>query len=414
MTSLEVTRIPNYEFPFGIKKDIFIIKLNGKSLAIPNLYLRNCSEYESEDTVRNKASHLKSFFGRLLTDHNESIGLSSGIDDPNNYWYMSANTVFRKTTCNYMSGYLLGLANGRLSPSGKPISNKSLKFYVATFKGFFDFCYQKGFLAEKAEFTYRLPNQEKITTASVGLDEAVHDLFYEKEDFKKVIGYVQTKHPFLKARDLLALKLTYFMGLRPHEIYKAGNFAISRLKDLIKKDASFNASCGIRISGKGKGFGKIRDVIFTPEVYNELREFIYITIPKFEKKSGLKVKDSIFIKLNGENFYGKKQLSQRVWRGAVNSYIAAQELSMEEIKCWKKRNLYSARHCFATNLIIDRMREGKRIDQITVKMLMGHKEFTTTLASYIYIGAVRAQDEKLQSTAIGLYENASKRGWFND
>lgn len=203
MVSIETIKIQNYEFPFGITRGVFILKLEGKQLATPNLFLLKRAEYESEDTVRNKASHLKMLFERVLTDHNEWMDLSNEFDDSKSNRYIAANKVFQKVTCSYMSGFLLGLANGRLSPSGKPISHKSLKFYVATFKGFFDFCYQKGFLVEKAEFTYRLPYQEQITTASVGLDEAVHDLFYEKEDFKKVIGYVQTKHPFLRARDVV-------------------------------------------------------------------------------------------------------------------------------------------------------------------------------------------------------------------
>lgn len=406
---IEIVKIPSHEFSFGIRKDVYILKLEGKQLFIPNLYLMSLALSVSADTLANRTSHLKSFFERILIDNNSWMELSNSNIDFKQNRFAVANTVFQLVTDNYMNSYLFGLSSGQLSPSGKPISAKSLGVYISSFKGFYDFCYTKGFLSEKKEFTYRLPNLEPIKTATVGLNEAIHDLYYPKEDFKKVIGYIQTKNHFLKARDLLALKLTYFMGLRPHEIYKKDNFNISRLKKIIDRSASFNKTTAIKISGKGTGAGKNRSVVFTPEVYHDLKNFIYKEIPKFEKKSGIRVLDSIFIKLNGQNYDGKKRLSDTVWRGAVNAYIAANDLSLYEINSWKKRDLYSARHCFATNLIIDRIAEGKRIDQIVVKELMGHSSFTTTLAAYIYIGAVLIHDKELKSKAVELYDQARRR-----
>lgn len=409
---IEVVKIPKHEFSFGTRKDIYILKLDGKQLFIPNLYLKSLAESVSANTLANRASHLKSFFERILLDNNSWTELSNSSKDVTQHRLAVANTVFQLVTDSYMNAYLFGLSNGQLSPSGKPISPKSLGIYITSFKGFYDFCYSKGFLSEKKEFTYRLPNLEPIKTATVGLNEAIHDLYYSKEDFKKVIGCIRTKNPFLKARDLLALKLTYFMGLRPHEIYKADNFNISRLKKIIDRNAPFNKSAAIKISGKGTGAGKNRNVVFTPEVYHDLKNFIYKEIPKFEHQSGIKVRDSIFIKLNGENYYGKKILSDTVWRGAVNAYIAANDLSLHEIETWQKRDLYSARHCFATNLILDRMKEGKRIDHIVVKELMGHTSITTTLAAYIYIGAVLALDHELKSKAIELYDQARRTNYY--
>lgn len=413
---VSIGKISKYDLGYGITKDLYFLRLETEELIVPTLYLYDLlKQHLSETTVKNRASHLRALFDRLLTDFNGWLSLSVDSKNPENNRYVVANKVYKKVTESYMSGYLTKLSTGELSRSGKALNDKTIGVYIETYRSFFDFCYKQGFLSEKKELNYRFSNGQAIKTSTVGLNEKIHNLYYPTDVFNKVIGHIQTKDPFLKQRDLLALKMTYFMGLRPHEIFKEGNFTISRLKEIIDKDAPFNASAKLKISGKGRGgIGKIREVVITPGIYSTMKNFIYKVLPKFEARTGLKIKDSIFVKLNGENYYGSINLSKDVWKKAVLNFIVNNDLTNDEIEVWMSRNLYTARHCFATNLIIERIKEGKKVDHIAVKELMGHSTFTTTLASYIYIGAVLAEDRLLESKAIELYDKASKKGYDID
>jgi integrase len=404
---IKTHKIKNFPISFGIRKDLWIVKLEGKSLLTVSLYLKDLLEHESNNYVRNQASHLKSFYRQILTDFND-WSLCSDTSERR----ALANSAFKNVTNEYMNGYLRKLALGQLSPSGKKIKPASLKVYTESFRGFFNFCYKHGWLSNKPEFSFNL-ERELIQTATVGINRQIHNKYYDKVTFLKLLGYVENKDPFIQARNRLALKVTYFMGLRPHELFREDNFKLNGeegLRELIIKDAPLGSSAQLHINGKGD---KDRTVVIYPDVYEELRKFIYIEIPKFEKKIGKKLKGSVFVKKNGEDWFGEKQLSQEVWRGCINNFIAKNPtLSKGEIESWNTRDLYTTRHCFATNMIIDNFRAGKQIDALEVKEIMGHSSFTTTLAAYIYLGAVLMAKEGfdtkvLKQRAVDLYDKAA-------
>ncbi|OZS41351.1 hypothetical protein ASV53_24220, partial [Photobacterium sanguinicancri] len=221
---------------------------------------------------------------------------------------------------------------------------------------------------------------------------------YRKEEFLRFIGHITTKNKFLKSRNLLMFSICYFCGLRPHELTRDGNWTIQRLKKIIDKNASETASTKLIVTGKGRGAGKLREIVIYPEVYQKLKQYLYEDLPALEKKTGVKVDGSIFVDKDGRPLIDPSYLS-KVWRQTKDKFLFENDLDPYQRELWNQRDLYSTRHCYATNLIIEQRRNGKSIDQIVTAGLLGHNSIDTTIASYIYTAAVLLEDEKMKLQA---------------
>lgn len=400
---LELVCLDGYDFGNGLPKSVFALFLEGVPLVDANAYLFSKSKKSSVHSIRSRATQLKTFLSQVLTDFNDWSFLGDDRTNPTANRYVVANQSYLKVSDQYMSAYLNTLSRGSSAFTKCKLKASSIGQHIETIRGFYSFCYKYGFSSKKQSFTYLYDTLEQAETATIGLNKKIYELYYNKETFLALIGQIQTKNPFLKARNLLILKLCYFSGTRPHELIKdEHNFNIKKLKEIIKQDVPFNKSAELIISGKGRGIGKIRKILIPPEVYQPLKDYLYIEIPKLEKKTGKTIKGNIFVNVRGERLKKSGNFNDDIWVTAKNAYIAKNNLPHHDIKAWNKRNLYSTRHCFATNLIIERKKEGKRIDQIVIKELMGHSRFDTTLSSYIYLAAVLTGDNEMQSMAIDM------------
>lgn len=400
---MELIHLDDYDFGNGLPQSVFALFLEGVPLVDANAYLFSKSKGNSVHSIRSRATQLKTFLSQVLTDFNDWSFLIDTRNNPSKNRYVVANKGYLKVTDQYMSAYLKTLSSGSSKFTKKPLVTSSIMQHIETIRGFYLFCHKYGFMSKKCDFSYLYDKLYQDKTATIGLDSSVYGKYYDKETFLALIGHIQTKNPFLKARNLLILKLCYFSGMRPHELVKDdNNFNIKKLKTVIKKNAPFNASADLLISGKGKGGGKLRKILIPPEVYQALKGYLYIEIPKVEKAIGSEIKGNIFVSVRGQKLKKSGNFNDVIWSDAKDAYIANNKLSLNNIKLWEQRDLYSTRHCFATNLIIQRRKEGKRFDQMVIKEIMGHSNFSTTLASYIYIAAVLMNDNEMRSMAVDM------------
>mgnify|MGYP000032358816 CR=1 FL=1 len=400
---LESIKVSNYEFDVTLTQDAYVLCLEGIPLVSANAYLAYKGKRVKTDALRNKAQMLKTYLSQVLTDYNDWMFLEDDRENPEKNRYVKASTAHLEVNDSYVSGYLSLLARGGVKfTKGEPLENSSITQHIHVIREFYEFCYDYGLSSFSPSFSYLYDKYTQKQTATIGLDKAIHDLYYDEVEFNKLLNYLTTINPFLHERDRLILLLCYYSGIRPHELIKFHNFTIKRLLKVIDKHAPFNASTELIVTGKGTGAGKLRKIIIPPQVYAPLKKFLYVTIPLWEKKQQIKFSGSIFISLSGKPLKSSSCFNDQQWKKMVNAYISKGMLDITEIELWKKRDLYSTRHCFATNHVIQQRKEGKRLDQIALKELMGHSNFSTTLASYIYLAAVLTEDENLKSFAVDM------------
>ncbi len=370
--------------------------LEGCILIPASYYCMHKAQTCGHHRAYHSAIHLRNFLSELLSDHNEWQNYDSG--DPQRI--VAAGLIHNSITDTYLSGYLTRYSHGNARFSThKPVKNSSVIQRLITIQDFYHFCYEYGFSPKKFVFSGAFERYEKRQTTNLGIDLSIHDLYYNKETFQKLVGYLQTKNAFLCARDTLICYLGYYSGIRPHEVLKYGNFTRRRLEEAIPQDEPYGYSAKLVISGKGKGDGKEREIVLPPQVCKPFKNFLYRTLPAHEDKFSIKINGCVFTKTSGEALKSPSYFNNHIWTRAKNALIANENLSAEQAALWKKRNFYSTRHCYATNFVIQQRRECKTLDQIALKQLMGHERFDTTLASYIFLAAVLLEDEKLKEVA---------------
>lgn len=406
---LELVKIDNYSADGYTNKTVYALFLEGVPLVNVNAYLYEKSKTNGSVALRNRAQKLKSFISQTLVDNTKWMLLGDTRSDGTMNRYVVANQAYLnlEMTDQYITSYLSQLARGEAKFSNRmPLQDSSIRQHIEAIRDFYNFSYTYGFTSKKRDYSYLYERYNQKQTATIGLDKSIHDLYYDKKSFLSIIGHISNKSKFLRLRNIIILKLCYFCGLRPNEIVRSYNFSIKRLKELIKSNTSSIASVEMLLVGKGKGIGKIRKIVLTPEVVKDLKKYLYDELPLIEYRNNLKIEGNIFVSLNGKPIKASSNFNDFLWKKAKNSYIAKNNLSLEEIECWNRRNLYTTRHCFATNLIIERRKEGKRLDQVAIKELMGHSRFDTTLASYIYLAAILTMDKEMESMAIQMADSA--------
>ncbi len=409
---IQVVKVENFENN-GVKKVVPQLYIGNEPLYIQNSYLCYKSSFIEDNTLYTHAVQLKSLFNQLWSDHRADLRKKNVNDsDFSEDLAISVSTLYTKINDRYMQGYLTKLSTGEISASGKPVKKESIKVYIETFKAFFEFVKKFGLLSKEPNLSYTFNDFNPIKTIQSGFDRRIHDLFYDYTTFKESIcAYVYRKNSYLQDRDVLALKILYTSGLRPHELLRNINFTLDRVRKLVGKTGQPNESKQFDIVGKRR---KLRTVVLHPEIVKLLREYVWNTIPKMEAAGAFKLDKNacIFITEKGEKISSAKHFTNVFNKSKNIMLFESSSLTPDERKLWNMRNLYSTRHCFATNLIITQYETKGSVDRIEITQLMGHSSFDTTLSSYIYLAAKLVKNARakayLGQRASDELENESK------
>jgi integrase len=383
---VRVKAVKNVDTPVG-QVEAFALTSDNYLLATPTAFLfQKIKQTGSPNSVKNYAYDLKRFYSYLLIKYKSKYEGKSKDDYRN---IATQNDLYKEFDNDSASKFFEGLKNGLYGD--KPLAPKSLQRIESTVIGFYKFCFEAGLTDDQLVRKIFYKDRDPVLTVTKGITSNLSEQYYSEKEFQKVIlANVYGKNSFVKARNRLALKLSYGLGLRPHELLRADNFNKVKLQEVITEKYAFE-SVSLDIVGKGN---KLRSVTASPDLVDALREFIYKLIPKQEQQTGLKHLGCIFTTaklrpLVSERFFGD------AFRDAYRYYIQKQKVSKLEAEAWLKRDPYSMRHCFATNAVISAMKNNAPY-QLIVKEMMGHESFETTL-NYIYFAALLTSSLSVES-----------------
>jgi len=283
---IKVKSVKNVETPVG-PVEAFALTYGNYLLATPTAFLfQKIKQTGSPNSVKNYAYDLKKFYSYLLIKYK-----SKYEDKSNDHCQKVAvqNDLYKEIDNDSASKYFEGLKNGVYDD--KPLAPKSLQRIESTVIGFYKFCFEAGLTDDQLVRKIYYKERDSVLTVTKGITSNLSDQYYSEEEFQKVIlANVNGKNSFISTRNRLALKLSYGVGLRPHELLRSDNFNKEKLQEVISEKYSFE-SVSLDIVGKGN---KLRSVTASPKLVDALREFIYKLIPKQEKQTGLKHSGCIF------------------------------------------------------------------------------------------------------------------------
>lgn len=211
--------------------------------------------------------------------------------------------------------------------------------------------------------------------STLGITTKVREMYISDDEFKEILlNQTWIKSKLGQARNELALRLRYYLGLRTFELIEHGNFEVSKLRKLLKE-----GKFGFDFDVFGKGEKK-RTIYINSDLATDLNGFIKRYLKDYER-------GCIFTTI-GKN---KKPLKSKSFHKlAFNKSISYFLENNPDIN-QKKRNYlnnlepYCLRHTFATNKCIEMIIKGEPYE-ILLKNLMGHESFQTT---YNYIQTAR-------------------------
>lgn len=210
------------------------------------------------------------------------------------------------------------------------ISSTTAARYSSSFKGFFKFLYENGYIEKNHA------RNLKTTRTARNLPSVL-----SFQEIESILGKPKTKTN-LGLRDRAILEIMYSSGLRVSELLNL------KLSDLFFKDEV------IRVFGKGS---KQRIVPIGNSAINWVTEYLKMARPLLQKR--MKSENYLFL-----NSRGSKLSRMAVWK-IVQKYCKEAEIT-------KEVHPHTFRHSFATHLL-----EGGA-DLRAVQEMLGHSDISTT------------------------------------
>lgn len=294
---------------------------------------------------------------------------------------------WKTLTDRQMSGFLYLLFTKQLPHQTKKnqsdfCKDSYMKLVIAALSSYYKELAKYG-ICEVKDFSFKYTDdtpQDVIINSDVFRRNYINESTYEK-----LLANVGGKTTFIMRRNEIALMLGYECGVRSHELARANNFSVNRLKRLIDKATNelVMSTQQLKIIGKGKKGGKARIIFIKPSLMMKIDLFIN------NYKEIVSREDSIFCELSG------KKLTDDAY-GTKTFAAAASATFDDELN---DKHYHSLRHTFATNLVTYCYEHGHD-PRLLVPERMGHVSWDITFG-YIDAEAVLNNRPEVKS-AISL------------
>ncbi len=350
-----------------------VIDDKGVPIFAPTMFLFDSAiEGSKQTTTRSYASDLGQFFSILENTYGADGGL--GQD-------------YREVTEAQMSAYLHSYLKQQ-----KKLKDKSIKRHIASIQGFYDFCYKKGFMKNKADFSYSFGDDDIKVSFIEGMNINLHKQYMNELTFKNdILGNLATTNPFIHERDALALKLGYYAGFRTHELTIADNLSTNKLRQILPYKKNWTPeTVELKVRGKGSGnSGKLRSIMIDVDLTKSIYDFLW--------GKAKHIKTTLMSTPNGTPLKNPSHGSS-LFRECVNNFLSKKHLktlSAQQFNLWQDRGYHDLRKCFATNSVS--LCYKLNIDpRVFVTQWMGHSDPKTT-DLYIFYDAVLNDRPKIIS-----------------
>lgn len=282
---------------------------------------------------------------------------------------------YRKITEQQMCTYLMDLQNNQLADS-------SIARHISTISEFYIFAHKFGYIEDKKQFSYSAQEKSGRLQLSHKASSQIVSQYISEDDFKNILAHITTKNSYKRARDELALKFGYHLGVRAHELVSYGNFDIKNLKKQFPDNKTgFFEQGFIRVTGKGF---KTRSVPICLPLKRALWKFLYGEWSKHVGKS-------LFEKKKGEPLVDT-DYAGNVFKAACNAYICNNIVQSKIRETYNRWVFHSLRHTCATNFVTfcDNTKSDPYLD---LPQWMGHSQKETT---NLYICAEALLNRRLE------------------
>lgn len=272
------------------------------------------------------------------------------------------------------------------------VSAKTLDLHAIVLDGWFNWCYECGYFAKPARFTYYVSQDvelelKKAVGRANSLDPfKLHHKYIPAKEFDELLRFEPSKIPYTTARNELILRLGYESGLRASEVVSSFNLSLREISRAIKAaDAKRRFGFELDIIGKGAHGGKVRTIHVPDGLKRKIVRFVQLYSTKLKHTQLICAKDG-----SGLN----STYASKIFRDSKRHLIDKSESEIADR--WERlplRSFHSLRHSYATNLA-RRIYMGdlkNRVPRTLVQERLGHSSSSTT-SIYIHFSSVIFND----------------------
>ena len=286
----------------------------------------------------------------------------------------------------------------------KKVKENTINQYITRLKGFYDFCWDYGWVLDKPVFSWQMSHQvmqkmKLVEAQKNSLDPYnLPEQYIPESEFIELLSYNPRKGYYENERDEIVFKLGYYSGLRASETVSASNLLIKKIKKSIDKAKGQNQKgFHITIIGKGSNGGKAREIYVPESLKNQILRFIDGTRKNVPG-------DLLICKADGEALH--ERLASDTFSDAIKLIAASDAKSSEAWRQKKQRSYHSLRHSYATNLA-QWLKENGQPRRLLNERL-GHTNDATTLI-YVHFNALIHGDVDEQNETEQEIRKANRR-----